>query len=233
MNRVKDFARGLDGSAQGPFGPTGRSDRKKPRTIVAIACTAVISIVALNLVRPSKILANDDDVRTFTVDVAFRNPYFQNNVDPAENVKNASAFSPGDTFIQDGSIYPERTILDGKTDFDPETSGAIGTYRARGTWTTDLATYLRASTEKDKDADPAMAFATELFSFHNDRRTILTDGPMPNAYFSTPRVVLGGTGGFREIVGEVHEENIGENKLGYCNLRVTFKIRRVGDARWR
>jgi hypothetical protein len=57
----------------------------------------------------------------------------------------------------------------------------------------------------------------------------LTEGTLPNANFSARRVVLGGTGRFLEIVGEVHEQNIGENKLGFCNLRVTFKVRKVGE----
>jgi hypothetical protein len=39
--------------------------------------------------------------------------------------------------------------------------------------------------------------------------------------------VLGGTGGFRDIVGEIKEENIGENKTGLCNLRVTFLVKKV------
>ena len=64
-----------------------------------------------------------------------------------------------------------------------------------------------------------------MFTFGNDKSIILTDGTWPNAYFSAPRVVLGGTGGFRGVIGEVLEENIGENKLGFCNFRVTFKVR--------
>jgi hypothetical protein len=74
---------------------------------------------------------------------------------------------------------------------------------------------------------------TELFSFGNDRGIILTDGTLPNAYFSARRVVLGGTASFLEIVGEAYEQNIGENKLGFCNLRVTFKVRKVGDEHGR
>ena len=114
----------------------------------------------------------------------------------------------------------------------PNTPGAIGTYKARGTWTTDLANFLKA-TEKDKGADSDLAFATEIFSFAHDRSSILTDGILPNAYFAAHRVVLGGTQNLRDFVGEVHEKNIGENKLGFCNLRVTFKIRKAGDAGWR
>jgi hypothetical protein len=200
----------------------------------ALALTTVaILLFAAALVVPPTIQANDTEGRTFTVDVAFRNPYFQNNVDPAETAQNPSAFSQGDTFIQDGNIYAEGTIPNGKTDFDPDrTPGVIGVYRARGTWTTDLANFLRAG-EKDKSADPDLAFMSEMFSFGNDRGIILTDGTLPNTYFSARRVVLGGTRSFLGSVGEVHEENIGENKLGYCNLRVTFKIYKAGDAHWR
>jgi hypothetical protein len=39
--------------------------------------------------------------------------------------------------------------------------------------------------------------------------------------------VLGGTGQFRDIVGEIREENLGENNTGFCNLRVTFLVKRV------
>jgi hypothetical protein len=232
MNKAMKCEGILMGSAQKTFGQTGIS-RAKTNAVVAIASMAAISILAAALALPTKIMANDDDVRSFTVDVAFRNPYYQNNVDPAETLQNSAAFSPGDTFIQYGSIYPAGTLQDGKTDFDPDkTPGAIGIYKARGTWTTDLPNFLKAS-EKVKGADSDLAFATEMFSFENNQGTILTDGTLPNAYFSAHRVVLGGTQSFRDIVGEVHEENIGENLLGYCNLRVTFKIRKSGDAHWR
>jgi hypothetical protein len=182
-----------------------------------------MSMLAAALVFPSKIMADDDQVRTFTVDVSLGFPYFQNDIDPAEG---QDVFSPGDTFIQDGSIYPEGTIPNGKTDFDPNTPGTIGKYRARGTWTTDLANFTRAAA-KDKSAAPDLAFASEMFSLGNDQTFILTDGTWPNAYFSARRVVLGGTGRFRDVVGEVHEENIGENVHGFCNFRVTFKIRKA------
>ncbi len=202
--------------------------RARIPVIFGIAVTAVILATVFALALPSKIMANDDETRTFTVDVAFRLPYVQNNVDPAETVKDPSAFSMGDTFIQDGTIYPEGTIPRGATDFDPDTApGAIGVYRARGTWTTDLASFELAAAKKG-GADPDLAFATEIFSLSNNRGLIMTDGTLPNAYFSARRVVLGGTRSFRDIVGEVSEENIGETKAG-CNLRVTFKIHKAGD----
>ena len=61
----------------------------------------------------------------------------------------------------------------------------------------------------------------------------MTDGMYPNGHFSARRVVLGGTGRFRGVVGEVEEENIGETPYG-CNFRLKFTIRRAagfGDGR--
>jgi hypothetical protein len=72
---------------------------------------------------------------------------------------------------------------------------------------------------------------TEIYSFHKDGASILTDGIWPNANFSARRAVLGGTGQFRDIVGETKEENIGENSTGFCNLRVTFSVKRVKSER--
>ena len=83
--------------------------------IAAIALTAAMAMLVPALVFPHKILASNDDIRTFTVDVALGTPYSQNNVNP---VARPSAFFPGDTFIQDGSIYPANTIPGGKTTFD-------------------------------------------------------------------------------------------------------------------
>ena len=192
-------------------------------TVATVALIVGISMLAATLATPSKIMADDAEVSSFTVDVALGSPFFQNDIDPAEG---QAFFTAGDTFIQDGNIYPENTIPNGKTDFDPNTPGAIGKYKVRGTWTTDFPNFERAAAH-DMTAAPDLAFASEIFSFGNDRTLILTDGILPNAYFSARRVVLGGTGRFRGVVGEVHEDNIGENASTSCNFRVTFRIRRA------
>jgi hypothetical protein len=41
----------------------------------------------------------------------------------------------------------------------------------------------------------------------------MTDGIWSNPNFSARRVVLGGTGQFRGIVGEIKVENLGENVM--------------------
>jgi len=228
MNKTNKLGSNLAGTVFGLRGIFRSSSCSKKNVVVAAIALTTVMLVA-GLVFPLKIMANNEDLRTFTVDVAFSsNPggYVQNNVNPAAPPLD---FAPGDTFIQDGSVYPANTIPGGKTTFDANTPGAIGKYRARGTWTTDTANFERAAAHQQASSD--MAFASELFLFQGGKSTLLTDGTVPNAYFSADRVVLGGTGSFRYVVGEVHEENIGENiKTGFCNLRVTFILRQVGDG---
>jgi hypothetical protein len=188
-----------------------------------------ISVFAAALVFPSQIWANnDDEIRTFTVDVAESTVnYKQNDVEPSEG---QDVFSSGDTFLQQGTIYPGGTLPRGKANNDPNAPGGIGKYVARGVFTTDLANFEKA-VEGRPGAAPKLGFATEIYSFHEDGTSILTDGFWANAHFSARRVVLGGTGGFRDIVGEIKEENIGENNTGLCNLRVTFFVKRVKSER--
>jgi hypothetical protein len=145
----------------------------------------------------------------------------QNDVNPAEGKG-----TRGDTFIIDGTVYPAGTIPGGKAMEPDPNIRPIGKYRIRGTSTEDFAEFQKASAHLPHAA-PTLAFANELFSLPDDDTTILTDGLWPNAYFSAHREVLGGTGRFRYAVGEVYEENIGENKDGFCNLRVTFRLRKA------
>ncbi len=223
MQKTIGFNR-LAGLVRNQLGQRWSSSQVRTKAVVSlVALTAAISLSTAVLVSPSKIMADNGQVRTFTVDVSLTLPYSQNDVNPAEG---QDVFSPGDTFIQDGKVFPGGTIPDGKTNFDPSAPGAIGQYRARGTFTTDLANFERAGAH-DKNAAPDLAFVSEMFSLANDKSMILTDGTWPNTYFSVSRVVLGGTGVFGNVVGEAHAENIGENKFGFCNFRVTFKIRHV------
>jgi hypothetical protein len=187
--------------------------------------TVAISLFAASLVLPSQVLANnDDEVSTFSVDVAESTVnYKQNNVDPSEG---QDVFSPGDTFILEGTIYPAGKLPRGKANNDPNAPGGIGKYRVREAYTVDFANFEKG-VEGLPGANPVAGFVTEIYSFHDDVTSIMTDGIWPNANFSARRVVLGGTGQFRDIVGEIKEENIGENSTGFCNLRVTFLVKKV------
>jgi hypothetical protein len=194
---------------------------KNKLVVAAVGLTTAMSMLVAEIAFPRQTLANNDNTRTIIVDVALGYPYFQNNVKPKEA---PPAFFPGDTFIQDGNVYRPYTIPSGKTQFDPKTPG-IGKYRSRGTFTTDLDSFIRAS--EHRGGDPDLAFATEMFTLQAENSMLMTEGTWPNAYLSTKRVVLGGTGIFRNVIGEAHIENIGENKEGFCNFRVTFRLRQV------
>jgi hypothetical protein len=195
--------------------------------------TAVVAVLTTGLSSPSLGRADDSakvnldrpEWLEFTVDVTQHlRSNAQNDVDPAEG---QTQFSRGDTFIVDGSIYPEGSIPSGIAEPDPN-APIIGKYRLRGTFTTDTADFLR-SIAGDPAASRIVAFATEAFSLPNDETTILTDGVWANARKSAHRVVLGGTGRFSGVVGEILQQNIGENHDGFCNSRVTFKIRKAPE----
>jgi len=193
--------------------------------IAAVPLTTVaISLFAMALVLPSQTWANDDDeISTYTVDVSLTPVYRQNDVDPSEG---QFAASPGDTFFQEGTIYPAGTIQRGKPDNDPNAPGGIGKYLSRGVFTQGVEDFEKAANGLP-GARPDLGFVTEIYSFHEGGTSIMTDGIWPNPTFSARRVVLGGTGKFRDIVGEVKEENLGENHYGFCNFRITFHVKRI------
>jgi hypothetical protein len=216
-----------------------RSRKRVPANTaaMALALTAGGMLVVAGLTSPSASGANDipavqannifadvgdNKVKTFTVEVTQHlKSNAQNDIDPAEG---QALFSRGDTFIVSGSIYPDGSIPSGIAEPDPN-AHIIGKYRERGAFTGNTADFNRSIA-----GDPAphiIAFATESFSLPDDNATILTDGIWPNARKSAYRVVLGGTGPFSGVVGEIFEDNIGENHDGFCNSRVTFKIRKA------
>ena len=208
MMKTTEFTRSLAGRAFNQA--RALWDTCRPRTKLAIAAvpltTVAISLFAV--VFPSHTWANnDDEISTFTVDVAESTVnYRQNDVDPSEG---QDVFSPGDTFIMEGTIYPGDTLPRGKANNDPNAPGGIGKYRARGTYTVDFANFEKAVNGLP-GANPEVGFVTEIYSFHEDGTSVMTDGIWPNANFSARRVVLGGTGQFRDIIGEIKEDNIGK-----------------------
>lgn len=150
----------------------------------------------------------------------------QNDIDPAEG---NLVFSRGDTFVLDGTIYPDHSIPPGPGMEPVPGARKLGKYIQRGVFTANFDQFEKALAGV-RDVTPVVAFATESLAF-KDGSSILTDGLWPNADRTTNRVVLGGTGRYRGVVGEVIEENIGEDTDGICNLRMTFKIRSAGRGR--
>lgn len=209
---------------------TKQSRRGLVSRIFYPATAATILIAGAPIVTPSLSASpvdRDDDRRdgtaTFTVEIsqdAATNK--QANVDPNQR---QDIFSKGDFFNIDGTVFQDGTIPRGHPGNDPNALGGIGKYRIRGNFTVDVADFNRA-VAGDETAPPILAFATEIFSLPDDANTIITDGLWANAFFNARRVVVGGTGRFAGIVGEALERNIGENAGGFCNLRVTFKLRK-------
>jgi hypothetical protein len=194
-------------------------------SVSAVALTISALVLTAALTFPTGIFANDgDDFEKFTVDTTQDDKTnAQNNVDPS---KDQLSLHRGDTFIVDGAIYPGKTLEEGlKKDPGPN-DHPIGSYRLRGTTLLkDSDEYTRAVAHDDSAPD-AMFFATDEFSF-GDGNTILTEGIWPNGNRSAVRVVIGGTGRFRGVVGEAHIRNIGEGTNLFCNARVTFRIRKA------
>jgi hypothetical protein len=226
MNKTAESKRSFLDRAFDRLGVSRNS--KQPRAKVAVAALALtaagISLLAAGLISTSVSRANsDDEFTTFTVDVAQDgNTNKQVTVDPSEG---QVLGSKGDVFYVEGNIYPEGSIPSGIADPHP-TAHVIGKFRFRGTSTISTAEFNRAIAG-DLSAPPIAAFATEAFSLPDDGTTILSDGIWPNARLSARRVVLGGTGRFAGVVGEIYEKNIGENRTGFCNSRVTFRLKRA------
>src|SRR5438552_6525033 len=150
-------------------------------------------------------------------------------IDVAEDMRTLSAntASPtdtepkrGTTAIINGKIYPGGTIPAGDgLDIDTLT-GSIGNWITRHTLNFD-ASQIAAG------AHPALS-STEYYLFtrtgvSDGEEALFSEGPEFGA--TTHRVVLGGTGRYRGVIGEVQEETLGANSTGFANKRFTFTIR--------
>ena len=150
-------------------------------------------------------------------------------IDVAEDMRTLSAntASPtdtepkrGTTAIINGKIYPGGTIPAGDgLDIDTLT-GSIGTWLTRHTSNVDLSQILAG-------AHPALS-STQYYLFSptgvsDGEEALFSEGPEFGA--TTHRVVLGGTGRYRGVIGEVQQESLGFNSTGEPNFRFTFTIR--------
>ncbi len=147
-------------------------------------------------------------------------------IDVAEDARTAvpgftgPAPKRGDTALSNGKIYPGGTIPAGNgLDIDTLT-GSIGTFVNRGTFNVDLSQILAG-------AHPVLS-ATHYYVFSptgslDGENALMSEGPDFGA--TTHRVVLGGTGLYRGVIGEVQQETLGNNSTGFGNFRFTFTIR--------
>jgi hypothetical protein len=193
----------------------GATMKRRRFTLKAICLLAGLAVAAMI---PVSTRADDrqgrDDEETFTIDVALDGAtLIVNHVDPTQDPK---VPFPGDTLVISGTIYPGGKLPSGMAENDPNEPGGIGKILCRAlilVQPTDLTT-------------PAASFVSELYSFSNDKQTIIADGPGANLYATVLRAVLGGTGHFEGVTGEIIEKNIGMNKTGFCNLRITFHLKK-------
>ena len=126
----------------------------------------------------------------------------------------------GTTAIINGKMYPGGTIAAGDgLDIDTLT-GSIGNWITRHTLNFDASQIVAG-------AHPALS-STEYYLFtrtgvSDGEEALFSEGPEFGA--TTHRVVLGGTGRYRGVIGEVQEETLGANSTGFANKRFTFTIR--------
>ena len=211
---------------------SGRPQRTKLAIAALALTTTTVSLLSVALMFPPAGRADSgDEFEAFTVDVTQDvNKSAQNNVDPSKGCEISGCAQPnslsrGDTFIVDGALYPSHILQKGVADVSPS-AHPIGNYRIRGTALISGDDFALAVAENPA-APHYLFFATEAFLFPDDGTSILTEGLWPNARLSGHRTVTGGTGRFLGVVGEAFIENIGEDTHGFCNSRVTFKLRKA------
>jgi hypothetical protein len=192
--------------------------KQRSFTLKCICLAAGLAMMAAvpTHVRAQEGQASHDEV--VTVDVALDGATLVvNHVDPTQP---ANVAFPGDVLYIAGTIYPGGTLPSGMAENDPNAPGGIGRIRCRAlilTQPTDLTT-------------PMASFVSEMYSFGDDSQMIIADGPGANLYATVQRAILGGTGGFNAVSGQMTEVNIGMNKTGFCNLRITFRIKKLGGS---
>jgi hypothetical protein len=130
------------------------------------------------------------------------------------------ALARGKTFIVSGRIYRAHTLEEGGS-FDspnnpagPETPGAIGVWVCRGTLNLDIGQIAAG--------EAPHVTSTQFFYFSNGS-SIVSDGPEGGAVVL--RAVVGGTGRYKRVRGDVKETPLGVNTSNLFNLRFAFAIR--------
>jgi hypothetical protein len=184
---------------------------------------AVLALAAAALASTSGVQASDErsaktpSTIVFTIDVAEDfSQFVPTKVKPEDTQPERGAF-----FVTEGRIFPAGTIPKGGTpeapnDFDPNGSGAIGTWFCRGTHLVSGALF------------PVTARAVhtaQLYLLPSERKSISTEGV--EGAGATVRPVTGGTGPFAGYTGEQRQELLGFNASGGVNLRVTFVLRKI------
>jgi hypothetical protein len=125
----------------------------------------------------------------------------------------------GSTFIVNGKIYPGGTIPAGNG-FDINTPGLIGTWVCRGAFNFSLSELLAGSAPGQSTTQSYLFSPTGSMAVDDSLASVGEEGGV-----TTHRVVSGGTGVYRGLIGEVKQETLGLNSSGFFNFRFTFTVR--------
>ena len=186
--------------------------------LLLVFALAVVAIVPLQITPTPAIAQDRDDAKTLALDVAIDGATIAlNNNDPAHPGNPIR----GTTFTVIGKIFPGGTIPPGITSFDPNQPGSIGTWVCSGVFVADATDIF---SEKAK-----IAFHTnQIFELSDDQNALFTEGLEGSVGTTTHRVVVGGTGEFRDVVGQERQDTIGLNLdgKGLFDIRFTFKLKK-------
>jgi hypothetical protein len=125
----------------------------------------------------------------------------------------------GSSFIVNGKIYPGGTIPTGNG-FDINTPGLIGTWVCRGAFNFSIAEIIAGSAPGQSTTQSYLFSPTGSLAVDDSMASVGEEGGV-----ATHRVVSGGTGTYRGMIGEVQQEILGVNSSGLFNFRFTFTIR--------
>jgi hypothetical protein len=125
----------------------------------------------------------------------------------------------GSTFIVNGKIYPGGTIPAGNG-FDINTPGMIGTWVCQGAFNFSIAQIMAGSAPGQSTTQNYLFDPNGSLAVDDSLVSIGEEGGV-----TTHRVVAGGTGIYRGMMGEVKQEILGVNSSGLFNFRFTFMVR--------
>jgi hypothetical protein len=176
----------------------------------------LLALVGIGLLTAgmTSVQGHDDGTIRFTVDVAEDfSKFVPTPVNPGDTEPKRGAW-----FLTEGRIFPKGTIQGDGSTFDPGSGGAIGTWMCRGS-------HLISLTEIMNGGSPWVV-TSQNYLLGGDN-TIATDGQEGTGKFI--RSVTGGTGRYRDYIGEQQQVLLGFNSTGGVNLRVTFILRRAAN----
>jgi hypothetical protein len=183
--------------------------------LLSVFAFALVTTVPLQITPAPAVAQDSDDAKTLSVDVAIDGSTLALNTPshPGNPIR-------GTTFTVTGKIFPGGTIPAGITPFNPNQPGSIGTWVCSGVFVADAADIFSGKA-------PIAFHTSQIFLFTDDQNALFTEGLEGSVGNTTHRIVVGGTGKFRDVVGQERQETIGLNLNGngLFDLHFTFKLK--------